>query len=159
MKNLQRIIVFTVLLVSMIACDDDEQSSNTIVSSLPSFPNEVQISSNEIQFGEFTTGINGGTIEAATVEGMLNGAHGTFVRIPVGDETVSHTHTNTYHGVVVKGIVENPVNGNISPKQLPAGSFWYQPGKQEHITRCSEDSDEPCVVFIFQSENFDFIPQ
>lgn len=161
MKNLKTIMVFAILLISIIACNNDDDTTNitTIVSSLPSFPNEVQIASDEIQFGEFTTGINGEIIEAATVEGMLNGAHGTFIRIPVGEETASHTHTNAYHGIVIKGIVENPVNGDTSPKQLPSGSFWYQPGEQEHITRCSEDSDEPCVVFIFQTENFDFIPQ
>ncbi|UII79018.1 DUF4437 domain-containing protein [Flagellimonas sp. CMM7] len=155
MKIKKHMISLVIIVTTITACKTS--SKNTSV--LPSFPTEVQIATNEIKFGEFTTGINGGAIEAATVEGMLNGAHGTFVRIPVGEETVSHTQSNTYHGIVVKGIVENPVNGNTNPKRLPAGSFWYQPGEQEHITRCSEDSEEPCVVFIFQTENFDFIQQ
>lgn len=159
MKQLIRKMVWASLFVITACNNDDNDSTKTVVSPLPSFESEVQISANEIIFGDFATGINGGAIQAATVEGMLNGAHGTFITIPAGDETVAHTHTNTYHGIVVKGIVENPVDGDTTPKPLPAGSFWYQPGEQEHITPCSQDSEEPCVVFIFQSENFDFIPQ
>lgn len=159
MKNLIKVTVLALLLIFMSCNNDDDNTTTTVVSPLPSFASEVQIATNEITFGDFATGINGGAITAATVEGMLDGAHGTFITLPIGEETVSHTHTNTYHGIVVKGIIENPVDGDTTPKQLPAGSFWYQPGEQEHITRCSEDSTEPCVVFIFQSENFDFIPQ
>ena len=143
----------------VIACNKEGDPPPTIISPLPSFPNAIQIAADEITFGDFATGINGGTIKAGTVEGMLDGAHGTFIQIPIGDETVPHTHSHTYHGIVVKGVVENPVNGDANPKQLPAGSFWYQPGEQDHITRCADNSTEPCLVFIYQSENFDFIPK
>ena len=159
MKNIKFVFATVMLLLLVISCNKEtEETPPTIISSLPSFPSDVQISASEVAFGDFTTGINGGTIKAGTVEGMLDGAHGTFVQIPVGDETIPHTHSHTYHGIVVKGIVENPVEGDANPKQLPSGSFWYQPGEQAHITRCSDKSSEPCVVFIYQTENFDFIP-
>lgn len=156
-------LIFSILLFSLfvVSCSDEENEpdhDHPHSSEFVELDAATKIAASEIQFGDFTTGVNGGTIQAATVIGMLDGAHGTFIKIPVGEETVPHDHTETYQGIVVKGIVENPEESNTNPKQLPAGSFWYQPGGERHITRCADNSSEPCLTFIFSTGAFDFNP-
>lgn len=101
-----------------------------------------------------------GVVGFATVIGdRANGAHGTFVHIPVGQATPLHTHGAGYHAVIIQGIFENPIPGNSeSEVELTPGSHYFVPANAEHISRCAVDSPTDCLTFFFQDTAFDFAP-
>lgn len=69
--------------------------------------------------------------------------HGTFGKFPVKFETPLHTHSNAYHGVVVQGVMTNPMQGQTGKvSKLGPGSYWYVPAGKAHSTACV--SDTPC---------------
>lgn len=61
--------------------------------------------------------------------------------------TPLHTHTSTYHLVILHGTMKHWVRGE-SEKEAPAlgpGSFWYIEGGRPHADSCLSDE---CVAFI-----------
>ena len=84
------------------------------------------------------------------------GAHGTFGEFPGGAQSPPHTHGHDYHGVVISGVMTNPFGGEKDPKKLPAGSYWYVPANEEHVTACV--SKEPCRFYFHSDRGFDFTP-
>ena len=102
-----------------------------------------------------------GVAEFGTVYGdRAKGAHGTFVKVVKGKGTPPHKHSKAYHGVVLEGIVENPIPYNqSSPTRLGPGSHYFVPANAEHITRCATNSPTDCKSFIYQEDAFDFIPK
>ena len=84
------------------------------------------------------------------------GAHGTFGRFPANFETPEHTHTGAYHGIVIKGTMTNPFNGEKNPPKLNAGSYWYVPAGMIHTTACV--SSTPCEFYFHADSAFDFMP-
>jgi quercetin dioxygenase-like cupin family protein len=99
-------------------------------------------------------------VDFGTVFGSREkGPHGTFVKIKKGQGTPLHTHSQAYHGVVIQGIVENPITGNsASQVRLGAGSYYFVPAGAPHITRCAKTSPTDCKTFFFQDTGFDFTP-
>jgi quercetin dioxygenase-like cupin family protein len=99
-------------------------------------------------------------VSFGTVMGnRTSGAHGTFVTIKKGAATPLHVHGNSYNAVVIKGKVENPIEGvPDSKKSLGPGSFYQVPANAKHVTRCVADSAEDCMTFFWQSTKFDFLP-
>ena len=96
-------------------------------------------------------------VQMATAYGDKSvGEHGTFGKFPVNFITPYHTHTGAYHGVVVKGIMTNPFEGEVSPPEMPAGSYWYVPAGSEHATACI--SETPCEFYFHAEQAFDFKP-
>jgi hypothetical protein len=87
---------------------------------------------------------------------MTAGEHGTFGKFPANFDSGPHTHTGAYHGVVIKGVMTNPFEGDENPPEMPAGSYWYVPAGIEHSTLCV--SDTPCDFYFYAAEKFDFIP-
>jgi hypothetical protein len=81
------------------------------------------------------------------------GPHGTFGMIPAHTASPQHTHSVAYHGVVVKGVLINPFNGDPNPPRLSAGSYWYVPANIPHVTACV--SDEPCLFYTHMNGPFD----
>jgi hypothetical protein len=54
---------------------------------------------------------------------------------------------------------ENPTVNNIaSTAALEPGSFYFIPGGEEHISRCSVNSATDCLTFFWQATRFDFAP-
>jgi len=84
------------------------------------------------------------------------GTHGTFGVFPAGASSPPHTHSGAYHGVVLRGAIENPFGNEASPPTLGPGSYWHVPARAEHITRCV--SDEPCEFYFHADSKFDFAP-
>ncbi len=71
-------------------------------------------------------------------------AHGEFVHFPAGFVSPVHHHSNGYHGVIIEGVLMNPMGRAESAENLPAGSYYFVPGDALHTTRCISDQD--CVI-------------
>lgn len=84
------------------------------------------------------------------------GAHGSFGKFPANFITPVHTHTGAYHGIVIKGVMTNPFDGEKNPPKMPAGSYWYVPANAKHATACV--SAEPCEFYFYAGGKFDFLP-
>ena len=91
----------------------------------------------------------------ATVHGDRQvGEHITFVRFPPGLRTAIHTHSNSYSGIVVKGLARHyqPAS-EAQANWLMSGSFYSVPGNVPHISECAQESE--CVFAIHQHGAFD----
>lgn len=96
-----------------------------------------------------------GELKAAPAYGDLaHGAHGSFIRMPVGFVSPVHTHTEDYWGVVISGVAVNGVPGS-QDVQLPVGSYWFQKGGEQHVTKCISPNE--CLFFISQRGRFDYV--
>ena len=95
-------------------------------------------------------------IKMAAAYGDRNvGAHGSFGAFPPNFTTPVHTHTGAYHGVVIKGVMTNPFDGEESPPTLEPGSYWYVPAGSDHATACV--SNFPCEFYFYADAAFDFL--
>ena len=115
----------------------------------------TSIPSSQLKFNDTgARGVDGKTkIEFADAYGnMTTGKHGSFFIFTPGFVSPLHTHTYDYFAVVLKGVLANYQPGE-KPIKLGPGSYWYQVGKQAHITACY--SKTPCQIFIVQSSKFD----
>jgi beta-alanine degradation protein BauB len=101
----------------------------------------------------FETGI--GPLKAAAAFGDLQkGAHGTYIKMPAGFVTPPHLHSEDYYGVVISGVGANGVPG-APDVELPVGSYWFQKGKEVHVTKCVSANE--CIFFLSQPGKFDFV--
>jgi hypothetical protein len=97
-----------------------------------------------------------GPLKVATGYGDLGkGAHGTFVKFPAGFVSPLHAHSDDYSGVVISGVLANEPSAGAKERPLPPGSYWFQKGKANHVTKCLSANE--CVFFITQPGKFDFI--
>lgn len=116
----------------------------------------VSIPGDQINFGPTGVKTNAGELMAGPVYGDLTkGKHGTFIRMPAGFVSVEHDHTQDYLGVVIRGVGANGPAGSADVA-LPAGSYWFQTGEEDHVTKCI--SDEDCLFFLYQPGAFDYVP-
>ncbi len=86
-----------------------------------------------------------------------DGSHGRFVRFPPNFSSPIHIHSNDYHGIVVQGVMDNPMGDAEDAIDLSTGSVYFVPGKSVHRTRCV--SDTPCLFYVHQDAPFDLIVQ
>ena len=116
----------------------------------------VSIPAQDIKFFKAGVKAAAGELEAGPAYGNLQaGHHGTFIHMPAGFASAPHIHTEDYYAVVIKGVGANdPVTA--APKPLPVGSYWFQRGEENHITRCLSTTD--CLFFIVQPGKFDYVP-
>ena len=112
----------------------------------------VATSASELEF----VNINPAIKMAAAYGNRGEGAHGSFGQFPANFETPMHTHTGAYHGIVIKGVMTNPFEGEAHPPEMVAGSYWYVPAGSPHLTACV--SDEPCEFYFYADSAFDFHP-
>jgi len=103
------------------------------------------------QLKYFETGV--GPLQAAPAYGDLaHGAHGTFIKMPAGYVSPIHNHTEEYYAVVISGVGANGTPGSVDVP-LPVGSYWYQKGGENHVTKCISSNE--CIFFISQPGKFD----
>jgi hypothetical protein len=85
------------------------------------------------------------------------GDYAMFLKMPAGVESGMHAHTLDYYAVNVQGTWVHTVEGDANPaKELPVGSYVFQPGKQMHNDVCKGKTD--CILFVHQHGKGDFIP-
>lgn len=111
---------------------------------------------NEIHFGATGVKTEAGELMAGPAYGNpTKGRHGTFIRMPAHFVSPLHTHTADYFGIVIEGVGVNTQPGK-SDVPLHPGSYWFQRGKERHVTKCVSDTD--CLFFIYQPNKFDYLP-
>ena len=109
-----------------------------------------------LTFGPTGVKTSVGELKSGPAYGDLSkGRHGTFIRMPAKFVSPLHTHTSDYFGIVIQGVGANTQVGN-EDIPLPVGSYWFQRGKEKHVTKCLSDTD--CLFFIYQPDKFDYIP-
>ena len=81
---------------------------------------------------------------------------GMFFRVPAGNTPFWHIHKPDYHAVVLTGTVNNIESGSEA-KDLPAGSYYMQPGGNKHTTNCKAGGPD-CIVYLYATGPFDTKP-
>ena len=109
----------------------------------------------ELDYGPtgLSDGVHGELKAAPAYGDLANGAHGTFIKMPAGYVSPTHTHTEDYWAVVVSGVMVNKTpDGADVP--LPVGSYFLQKGGEPHVTKCISPTE--CIFFINQNGKFDY---
>ena len=91
-------------------------------------------------------------VQMAVVRGNAKkGAHGAFQKFKPGFSVENHTHSSTFHEIVIAGTwVTGPES---SPKTYGPGSYVDCPAGVPHITKCTSTTE--CLVYIESSGKFD----
>ena len=89
-------------------------------------------------------------------EDRATGEYAMLLKFPAGVGVPIHAHTGDYYGMVLTGIWRHSFDGG-EQKDMPAGSYIYQPGMGFHSDACVGSED--CILFIHQHVKFDFIPK
>jgi anti-sigma factor ChrR (cupin superfamily) len=83
-----------------------------------------------------------------------SGPYAMYLKLPGNNYAVSsHAHTNDYRGITVQGVWQHEFAGE--KKQLPVGSYVFQPGNEFHTDSCV--SKEECILLIQQDGKGDAI--
>ena len=84
------------------------------------------------------------------------GEYGALIKLPAGYTAPIHAHTGDYYAVNLTGTWRHSFDGG-SQKDLPPGSYVFQPGMGWHGDACIGTQD--CTLLIFQHVKGDFIPK
>ena len=98
---------------------------------------------------------NGAAVSVVTGDLAGKGPITLFLRLAKGKAPI-HTHSATYHAVLVKGQTKHwPVGGEATAKLLNPGSHWSQTGKVAHGDECLATT---CVLYLQFDGPYDFAP-
>jgi hypothetical protein len=84
-----------------------------------------------------------------------HGAHSNYIRMAGQSASGLHTHSASYYGVVISGVVANEPDAAAPEHALAAGSYWYQKGREPHVTKCISKDD--CLFFVTSKGSFDYL--
>ena len=84
------------------------------------------------------------------------GEYAMLLKLPAGFVAPIHAHTGDYDGVNLTGTWRHSFDGG-EQKDLPPGSYVFQPGMGWHGDACVGSED--CILFIHQHVKGDFIPK
>lgn len=84
------------------------------------------------------------------------GPHSNYIKMPGGAASGLHTHSFSYYGVVIAGIVANEPSDGVPARPLKPGSYWFQKGGEPHVTNCLSATE--CLIFVTSKGPFDFKP-
>ena len=101
---------------------------------------QVVLAPTDLQWTEVAPGI-----AFANAHGdWQTGAHGKFVRFEPRAAVGMHTHSASYHGVVITGRFTNGYRG-APGRPMGPGTFWSVEGGVPHDNSC--ESEEPCLIY------------
>ena len=80
------------------------------------------------------------------------GPNGFLMKMKPGGGPFWHIHRRDYHGVVLQGTVVSYESGS-QPKDMPPGSYWWQPNGNKHTTDCKGPTE--CIVYLDFTGPFD----
>ncbi|MBI3860217.1 MAG: DUF4437 domain-containing protein [Thaumarchaeota archaeon] len=99
----------------------------------------------------------GSPLKIATLWGdRSTGEYAMLLKMPAGFVSPIHAHTGDYHAVSVTGTWRHSFEGGEA-RELPPGSYVFQPGMGMHGDACVGPED--CIQLIHQYVKFDFIPK
>jgi len=109
----------------------------------------------ELAYGPtgLSDGVHGELSAAPAYGDLAHGPHGTFIKMPAGYVSHTHTHTDDYWAVVVSGVMVNKTP-NSPDVPLPIGSYYFQKGGDRHVTKCISPNE--CIFFVSQNGKFDY---
>jgi quercetin dioxygenase-like cupin family protein len=81
-------------------------------------------------------------------------AHGKLIRLAPGLDVPFHSHTNSYHGVMVSGRMTNIYKDGTSTL-MGSGDYWEMPAAIPHAHKCI--SEEPCLLYTHMPGAWDYI--
>ena len=100
----------------------------------------------------------GSPIDVAVLSGdPATGAHVRLVRLPAGYVVPVHAHTGDYNGINLTGTWKHTFTETGEERELPPGSYVFQPGGEMHSDACIGPED--CILLLQQSVPADFILQ
>jgi hypothetical protein len=79
-----------------------------------------------------------------------------LLKVPGGGDSGLHSHSADYWGVVVQGTHTHYKDTVADGKAMSPGSYWFQPGKQNHGDTCAAGTD--CILLLNVLGKFDLIP-
>jgi Domain of unknown function (DUF4437) len=82
--------------------------------------------------------------------------YGMLLKLPAGFVAPIHAHAGDYHGLNLTGTWRHSFDGGAQ-KDLPSGSYVFQPGMGMHGDACVGPED--CILFIHQHSKGSFIPK
>jgi len=95
-------------------------------------------------------------VQIAVISGNpATGAFQALAKFPAGAESGLHSHTANYLAVGISGDRQRGA-ARDAPIDLPAGSYWNQPGGEVHWDNCGPDAE--CIIYIAMDAAADFIP-
>jgi len=115
----------------------------------------VSRSVTELEYGPtgLSDGVHGELSAAPAYGDLAHGPHGTFIKMPAGYVSHTHTHTEDYWAVVVSGVMVNKTPDSPDVP-LPVGSYYFQKGDERHVTKCISPNE--CIFFVSQNGKFDY---
>jgi hypothetical protein len=85
-----------------------------------------------------------------------SGASGILFRLPPGNRPFWHSHRHDYHGVLLAGTLSHYESGG-EPRELPVGTYWWQPGGYKHVDLCKAGGGD-CIIYSYFTNAFDVKP-
>ena len=91
--------------------------------------------------------VEGTPLSTAVLSGdPSTGVHILFLKLPAGFVIPGHSHTGDYHGVNLTGTWKHTFVETGEVRELPPGSYVFQPGGEMHAYECIGEKD--CVLMI-----------
>ncbi len=99
---------------------------------------------------------NGSKVAVLWGQPQDNQASGTLVKLPAGSSGMMHSHSSTFHAVVIQGRPKPWESGDTDVRTLELGTYFSLKGPSVYQASC--ESREDCIFYVRSEGKFDFFP-